>query len=83
MEKGSLFPETGPGFKVLRLDSYGSECILTTEALASWAGATLDAIEQAIADGELPRPFGLLGRRCFMVGQLVDFIESRAIGGKE
>jgi hypothetical protein len=75
--RGGLFPEPGQGFRVLRLDSYGGEAVLTTEALAGMAGVTLDAIEQAVVDGELPEPWPMLGRKCWTQGQLADFLESR------
>ena len=77
-----LFPEPGQGFKLLRLDSYGSEAVLTIEALADMAGTTPDVILAGIKAGELPRPFGLLGRMVWIQGQLADFFEARATGGQ-
>jgi hypothetical protein len=65
---------------LLRLDSYGSEAVLTIEALADMAGTTPDVVLAAVERDELPRPFGLLGRMVWIQGQLADFFEARATG---
>jgi hypothetical protein len=78
-----LFPEPGQSFKVLRLDSYGGECIITTEVLADMAGTSPDVILAAVARKELPRPWPLLGRMVWTQAQLADFFEARATTDNE
>ena len=76
-KNGGFSPESGRGFSVIRLDSYGGEAVLTVEALADMTGTTPDAIQVGIDRKELPAPFELLGRRCWTQQQLRDYFEGR------
>jgi len=76
--ESKLFPEDREPLGVLRLDSYGPEAVFSEFGLATLAGVDVQELQAAVERKELPRPFNLLGQRCWLQGQLVDHLETRA-----